>query len=96
MSRVKVAELEEANRRRQEATVCELEVVLKSGARKAARVEYARGHWRNPMTDADMEEKFHRLADAPLSRQRADRLLQALSSLEQVTDLRGLMASASA
>ena len=29
-----------------------------SGARKIARVAYHRGHFKNPMTDAEMEEKF--------------------------------------
>jgi 2-methylcitrate dehydratase len=68
MSRVKVAEWDEANRRRKEASICEVEIVLKSGARKKARTDYQRGHPNNPMTDAEMEEKFHRLADEPLSR----------------------------
>ena len=40
-------------RREQELNLCDLEVVLKSGMRKAVRVEYHRGHWKNPMTDAE-------------------------------------------
>jgi 2-methylcitrate dehydratase PrpD len=39
-----------------------LEVILKSGARKTVRVEYHRGHFKNPMTDAEMEEKFRLMA----------------------------------
>jgi 2-methylcitrate dehydratase len=39
-----------------------LEVVLKSGVRKTVRVEYHRGHFKNPMTDAEMEEKFRLMA----------------------------------
>jgi 2-methylcitrate dehydratase len=52
VSRVKCLPSDEADRTENEFNLCELEVVLKSGARKTVRVEYHRGHFKNPMTDA--------------------------------------------
>jgi 2-methylcitrate dehydratase len=58
--------------------------VLKSGERKAVRVEYHRGHFKNPMTDAEMEEKFRSLARKQLSAERIDALLRQLWALEDM------------
>jgi 2-methylcitrate dehydratase len=58
VSRVKCIPSEEADRNEKEYNLCDLEIVLKSGERKRVRVEYHRGHWKNPMTDAEREEKF--------------------------------------
>src|SRR5262249_12732543 len=62
---------EEADGSEHEFNRCELEVVLRSGARKMVRVEYPRGHFKNPMTDSEMEEKFRLMAQKHL---RADRI----------------------
>ena len=70
--------------------LCELEIVLNSGARKTFRVEYHRGHYRNPMTDAEMEEKFRLLAQQHLSADRVDALVRRLWRIEsepQVSEL---------
>ena len=58
VSRIKVLPSDEADRTENEFNLCETGIVLKSGARKTTRVEYHRGHFKNPMTDAEMEEKF--------------------------------------
>jgi hypothetical protein len=71
VSRVKCIPSEEAIGAEQELTLCDLEVVLKSGMRKAVRVEYHRGHWKNPMTDAgDRREVSSARAQASCSRSR--------------------------
>ena len=46
VGRIKVEPSEEADRTESEFNLCELELVLKSGASKATRVEYHRGHFR--------------------------------------------------
>ncbi len=63
-------------------SVQSLEVVLKSGARKTVRVEYHRGHFKNPMTDAEMEEKFRLMAQKHLRAGRVDNLLRLLWGIE--------------
>jgi 2-methylcitrate dehydratase len=82
VSRIKVLPSEEADRTENEFNLCEMEVVLKSGARKTTRVEYHRGHFKNPMTDAEMEEKFRLMAQKHLSSDRIDKLLRLLWSIE--------------
>jgi 2-methylcitrate dehydratase len=90
VSRIKCLPSEEADRTEHEFNLCELEVVLKSGARKTVRVEYHRGHFKNPMTDAEMEEKFRLMAQKHLPADRVDNLLRLLWGIEtepQVTTL---------
>jgi 2-methylcitrate dehydratase len=84
--RVKVTEWDEANRRMPEAMLCRLTLVTTTGARHEARVEYHRGHWKNPMSDAEVEAKFRKLALHVLPPAQVDRLLSRLWSLERVRD----------
>ena len=82
IGRIKCTASEEADRTEQEFNLCELEVVLKSGARKTVRVEYHRGHFKNPMTDAELEEKFRSMALKQLAPDRVDNLLNVLRGIE--------------
>jgi len=93
VSRIKVMPSEEADRTENEFNLCEMEVALKSGARKTARVEYHRGHFKNPMTDAEMEEKFRAMAQKHLSAERTDRLLRMLWGIETEPQVKNLIAA---
>jgi 2-methylcitrate dehydratase len=84
--RVKVEVSEEANRRMPEAMLCKLTVVTSSGASHTATVEYHKGHWKNPMSDSEVEAKFRKLAGNVLPAGRADRLLEALWAAETLPD----------
>lgn len=86
VSRVRCIPSEEADMHEKEFNLCDLEVVLKSGQRKSVRVEYHRGHWKNPMTDAEMEEKFRSLARRHLPAERIDALLRQLWTLEDMSN----------
>ena len=85
--RVKVAASAEADRRAPEAMLCDVEVVTKSGERYTAEVPYHKGHYKNPMTDAEVEAKFRSLAQDLLSPAQTDALLEKLWNLEQVEDI---------
>ena len=87
VGRIKCSVSEEANRREREMKLCELDVVLRSGERKSVRVEYWRGHWRNPMSDAEIEQKFRLLAADMLPVARADALLRQLWQLEALPEV---------
>jgi 2-methylcitrate dehydratase len=93
VSRTKVLPSEEADRTENEFNLCELEVALKSGARKTTRVEYHRGHFKNPMTDAEMEEKFSLMAKKHLPADRVDKLLGILRGIENEPNLNNLIAA---
>jgi 2-methylcitrate dehydratase len=93
VGRIKVVPSEEADRTEKEFNLCELEVVLKSGARKTVRVEYHRGHFKNPMTDAEMEEKFRLQVAKHLPADRVDRLLRVLGNIENEPNVKNLIAA---
>ena len=92
VSRIKCLPSDEADKP-ELANLCELEVVLKSGARKTVRVEYHRGHFKNPMTDAEMEEKFSLMAQKHLPPDRVDNLLRMIWSLEKEPEASSLIAA---
>jgi 2-methylcitrate dehydratase len=92
VSRVKCIPSDEADRMEKEFNLCDLEIVLKSGDRKKVRVEYHRGHWKNPMSDAEMEEKFRSLARRQLSVPQTDTLLRQLWALETMPQAGALIA----
>ncbi|MGZ5094159.1 MAG: MmgE/PrpD family protein [Burkholderiales bacterium] len=84
--RVKAKATEEADRRMPEAMLCRMELVTTSGASYTAVVEYHKGHWKNPMTDTQVEAKFRKLAAGVLNEGQTDRLLQTLWRLEELED----------
>jgi 2-methylcitrate dehydratase len=93
VGRVRCLPSDDADRVGQEMNPCDLEIVFKSGQRKNVRVEYHRGHWKNPMTDAEIEEKFRSLARRQLPAAQMDNLLRQLWALDRLPEAGGLIAS---
>ena len=65
-------------------------MTLRNGTRHDIRVEHHRGHPRNPMPDAEIEEKFRELAGEQLPKAQCDALLArlwALDTLENMSEL---------
>lgn len=58
-------------------------ITLRNGQKLQREVEFPRGHARNPMTDAEVEEKFRRLAEPRYGKERVDHMLAACWSLEK-------------
>jgi 2-methylcitrate dehydratase len=85
--KVKVTVSEEANRRAPEAMLCKVEAVTYAGQRYSSEVAYHKGHYQNPLTDTELEAKFHSLADNVLAGSQADALLDRLWHLEDVADM---------
>ncbi len=92
VSKIKVSVSEEANSREPEAMLCDLDLKMKDGRKEAIRVEYHRGHPKNPMSDAEIEEKFRSLVGDQLPKAQADKLLKCLWELDQLKDMRELIA----
>ena len=84
VGRVRCIPSAEADVHEKDYNLCDFEIVLKSGAQKSVRVEYHRGHPKNPMTDAEMEEKFRSLAVKSLPAERVDAMLRQLWMLEDM------------
>ena len=87
VQKVKVHVSEEANRRAPEAMLSRVEVVTTSGARHVAEVAYHRGHFKNPMSDQEVEDKFRALASGLLTPEQTSSVLERLWHLEQVQDI---------
>ena len=87
VGKVNVSVSEEANRRVPEAMLCDLEVVTSGGERYSSQVAYHKGHYRNPLTDAEVEEKFRSLAAEHLTPARTDELLAHLWHIDEAPDL---------
>jgi len=91
VQRVKVERHQELSARYPEATGNIVTVHLRGGRALSERVDYPRGHARNPLTDTEVETKFHALADPRLGRKRADAVLAWLWRLEEAGDSAALM-----
>jgi 2-methylcitrate dehydratase len=68
-----------------------LEVTLADGRKLVAENEFPRGHDQNPMTDAEVEAKFHRMAAKRLDASRAKRILDLSWRLDELSDVSELL-----
>lgn len=66
---------------------CRIEVVTRTGARKSVQTEYFKGHARNPLSDAELEQKFRQLTECYLDAKRASQILDALWRIDAITDV---------
>jgi 2-methylcitrate dehydratase len=74
-----------------EAVANRVTVKLSSGKVVSKQVDYHKGHPKNPMSDAEVEEKFQRLARKFLDKNRARRILDAVWNLEKEKDVAKLL-----
>jgi 2-methylcitrate dehydratase PrpD len=66
--------------------------VLTDGRRVHVFIEHAIGSLQNPMTDAQLDAKFHSLTDPVLGAQASGRLIAACRGVDGMADLRALVA----
>ena len=59
---------------------------MKSGEEHVAEIRYPKGHEKNPMTDDEIERKFHELCAGRLDAGQRERALAALWQLENIGD----------
>ncbi len=69
---------------------CWLEVTTQTGRRFEASAIFPKGHHRNPFSDSDLEDKFHRLSSGSLTHDQQRRVLDLLWSLETLPTLQPL------
>jgi 2-methylcitrate dehydratase len=84
--KVSVKEDPEFTRRFSASIPCRLEVRLRNGEVRKAEVEYPRGHYKNPMTDEEVESKFKVLAGRFLPADRIAAALEVLWKIDQERD----------
>ena len=70
----------------------DITAVMQDGSRVHVRVEHAIGSLQNPMTDAQLEAKFHGLSDAVIGAVRSTDLIQSAWGLGDAPDVQALIA----
>jgi 2-methylcitrate dehydratase len=84
MRKVKVSEDPALTAQSPEGAPGRVTVKTTAGRTHTVEVRYPRGHAKAPMSDADLERKFHDMAGVRLGREQRDALLEALWALERV------------
>ena len=84
--KVKVEATAEADAEMPHAMLCRMRLVTRSGAVHEAVVRHHRGHYRNPMSDGEVEAKYRKLAGHAIAAGQADRLLAALWRVDELSD----------
>jgi 2-methylcitrate dehydratase len=84
--KVKVKASQDADRHMPSAMRCYFELITTSGETYSTVVDHFRGHYKNPMSDAEIEGKFRDLARDVLPESQITRLLERLWSLEEIED----------
>ena len=69
-----------------------VEITTTDGRQLTQQLDYPKGDPRNPLTDAEVEEKFSALAEGVLSSSAQKKLKQAIWNLEKVSSVGQLMA----
>lgn len=94
MQKISISVADEPSKAWPEAPLCLLEAETHDGAVVRARAEYHRGHYRNPMSDADQDAKLRAMGRdyAGLSDARIDQLIERLRHLEEVENVATILA----
>ena len=66
---------------------CRIEVRTKSGSVHASHADYFKGHAQNPLSDAEVEEKFRQLSAGRLDAERCEALLSDLWRIDEAEDV---------
>lgn len=66
-------------------------ITAKDGRTFSKQLDYPKGDPRNPLTDAEIEEKFRALAEGVLSKKAQDKLIRAIWKLEKLDSVAKLM-----
>jgi 2-methylcitrate dehydratase len=71
---------------------CRIEMTGRGGKKQAAEARYFEGHAKRPLSDQEIEHKFHGLAQSVLSPGRIEGILKKAWSLEELSDVGELLA----
>jgi 2-methylcitrate dehydratase len=87
LPKIKVDVAEECDRLHPDACATKMEIVTESGKRFSEMVKYHKGHFRNPLTDEEIEQKFTSLAKDLLTPAQRKELTSLVWNLEQLDDI---------
>jgi len=67
------------------------EISTRQGKKYSCRIEYPKGHPRNPMSDEELREKFHAVTEGSLGGMQRQRIVDAVADLEKINDISRFM-----
>ncbi|MSP98105.1 MAG: MmgE/PrpD family protein [Betaproteobacteria bacterium] len=87
MPRVKVRENERLSKLYPQGAPAKLTIRLKSGEELTHEIEYPKGHSRNPMDDAQVEDKFRSMFSAVGGTDQCEQALRVLWNIDKAKDI---------
>jgi 2-methylcitrate dehydratase len=93
IKKLTVVEEPEFTRRYPAESCTRIEVTTTDGKRMAAETSHPKGHYRNPLTDGEVEAKFRELTSGALGMEGRDRVLAEVWDLENAATLDRLFES---
>lgn len=91
MKKIRVRRTDECDRLWPEAYPFRIAVTLKSGERHMRKIDYAKGHPKNPMSDDELAAKFRALAEPVIGVAAAGKALAGLWALNERSSIGQLM-----
>ena len=91
MQKIRIAESEEFTKRFPQEMVTEIVVTTRSGEKLCEIASYPRGHAKNPMADAEVEQKFAALAAPVMAKEASAALLEALWRIDRAACARQVL-----
>lgn len=67
------------------------EITTKRGDKYSSRVDYPKGHPKNPITDEELRTKFRSLESRFISQRQSDRIIKTISNMDTINDIGKLM-----
>lgn len=92
MRKVKVTEDASLSALYPESAPGRVVIRMRSGEEHGVEIRYPKGHYRNPMSDAEIESKFREMSEARLGRAGCDAALDALWQLDKSRDMNEIVA----
>lgn len=91
MQRIRIVRDDELSAKYPDGIPNDLEIMTQDGRTVRERVDYPRGHWKNAMTDQEVIDKFHRMAEPYLDEGVSNRICETVLSLDKATSLDALL-----
>ena len=91
MARITVSERADYTERYPEAQPSTMTLITRSGERLIEEAQYPKGHPRNPLSDAEVEEKFNRLTGDTLSDTARSELVNKVGKLDGLPDVGSIL-----
>ncbi len=91
MQKIEVRQTEECQRGFPEGQPFRIEVVTRSGEHFVREIKYGKGHWKNPMSDQDIETKFRKLSTPVLTPDQMDKILEHLWNFDEEKSIQQIL-----